>query len=127
MRELMRRAMHVLRRRQFDADLAEEMAFHRDMAAHELERRGASGDDATNGARRAFGSAALAADQARDVWVPAWLRDIAFDVKFAVRRLATDGIRTVGCSALPRTRRWIRTRCTNSSPWGAIPWLVVLA
>ena len=98
MRELMRRAMHVLRRRQFDADLAEEMAFHRDMAAHELERRGASGDDATNGARRAFGSAALAADQARDVWVPAWLRDIAFDVKFAVRRLATDLRFTVGAS-----------------------------
>jgi predicted permease len=98
MRELMRRAMHVLRRRRFEADLAEEMAFHRDMVAHELEQRGASAADAKSGARRTFGSGALAADQARDVWVPAWLRDIAFDFTFAVRRLTTDLRFTIAAS-----------------------------
>src|SRR3982750_3914364 len=90
MRELMRRAMHLLRRRQFDADLAEEMAFHRELAEHGLEQRGASAAEARSAARRAFGSGALAADQARDVWLPPWLRDIAFDLRFAARRLATD-------------------------------------
>jgi len=98
MRELMRRARHVLRRRQFDADLAEEMAFHRDMAAQELEQRGASAADAATGARRTFGSTALAADQARDVWVPVWLRDIAVDLEFAARRLAIDPRFTIGAS-----------------------------
>jgi predicted permease len=90
MRELMRRAMHLLRHRQFDADLAEEMKFHREMVERDLQQRGVSAAEAHNAAGRAFGSAALAADQARDVWLPAPLRDIAFDLRFAARRLATD-------------------------------------
>ena len=90
MRELIRRAMHLLRHRQFDEDLAEEMAFHRDMAAHDLEERGASAPEARTAAGRAFGSAALAADQARDVWLPASLCDLAFDLRGTARRLAAD-------------------------------------
>ena len=69
MRGLMRRAMHLLRRRQFDADLAEEMAFHREMVERDLEARGVSAAEARNAAGRAFGSAALTADQSRDVWL----------------------------------------------------------
>jgi len=73
MRHLLRRAWYLIRQRQFEADLAEEMEFHRSM---------------TTGA--AFGSGALARNQARDVWIWPWLQDIAQDVRFAVRLLAKD-------------------------------------
>src|SRR5437879_4648896 len=90
MRQFLRRAWYVLRRRQFEADLAEEMTFHREMAEHELERGGVDPADASISARRAFGSAALAADQARDVWIPAGLRDLSHDVRFALRLSLKD-------------------------------------
>src|SRR3954469_16798394 len=90
MREWLRRARHLFRRRQFDADLAEEMAFHRAMAEQTLEASGAGAREAQLEARRAFGSGALAADRARDVWVSLWLQDAAFDLLFAVRRLSSD-------------------------------------
>jgi len=73
MRQLLRRVRYLLWQRQFEDDLAEEMEFHRSM---------------TTGA--AFGSAALARNQSRDVWIWPWLQDIAQDVRFAVRLLAKD-------------------------------------
>jgi putative ABC transport system permease protein len=73
MRQLFRRVRYLIHRRQFEADLAEEMEFHRSM---------------TTGA--AFGSGALARNQSRDVWIWPWLQDIAQDLRFAVRLLAKD-------------------------------------
>jgi putative ABC transport system permease protein len=90
MRELIRRLRHLLRRRRFDADLAEEMAFHRAMAERDLEASGVDRAAARLDARRAFGSSALAADRARDVWIPTWLQDAGLDLLFAVRRLSGD-------------------------------------
>jgi putative ABC transport system permease protein len=90
MRELLRRARHLFRRRQFDADLAEEMAFHRAMAERDLEASGVDRESARLEARRAFGSSALAADRARDAWIPVWLRDAGLDLLFSVRRLSAD-------------------------------------
>src|SRR5262249_30843080 len=40
--------------------------------------------------RRTFGSSALAADRARDVWLAAWAQDLARDVRFAVRLLVRE-------------------------------------
>ncbi|HXI31986.1 MAG TPA: ABC transporter permease [Vicinamibacterales bacterium] len=90
MRELIRRVTHLFRRRQFDADLAEEMAFHRAMTERALEDAGVERRDAALETRRRFGSAALAADRARDVWIPAWLQDAGLDLLFAARRLTAD-------------------------------------
>src|SRR2546422_10089256 len=73
MRHLLRRVWYLMRKRQFEDDLAEEMAFHRSM---------------TTGA--AFGSTALAQNRSRDVWIWPWLQDIAQDVRFAARLLAKD-------------------------------------
>jgi putative ABC transport system permease protein len=85
--ELLRRLWHAVRRRRFDADLAEEMAFHREMRERELAADGAEADEAAFAARRAFGSGALARDQARDVWVPHWLQGLGRDVSVAWRTL----------------------------------------
>lgn len=77
MRKLFRRVWYVVRQRRMQADLAEEMAFHREM-------------NAKSGTGRAFGSSALAADESHDVWVWPWLQDIWQDVRFAARLLTKD-------------------------------------
>jgi putative ABC transport system permease protein len=87
MRELLRRLWYLVRQRRRDADLSEEMAFHREMAHRDLERGGAESSDAALAVRRAFGSTALAADQAHDVWVPRWLQGIGRDLGLAARLL----------------------------------------
>src|SRR5919197_534366 len=90
MRRALRRLWYVLRQRQFDADLAEEMAFHRDLAEHALAQHGAAPHEARLGAERLFGSAALARDRSRDVWIPPALQDITRDVRVAARLLKKD-------------------------------------
>jgi len=85
MSDFIRRIRQLIHWRRFDDDLAEEMAFHRDMAAREREEDGIYREAAVRSAHRAFGSAALAADQARDVWIPVGLRDLNADLRFAFR------------------------------------------
>jgi len=85
MRDFIRRIRQLIHWRRFDDDLAEEMAFHRDMAAREREEQGVDHDAAARAAHRTFGSAALAADRARDVWIPVGLRDLRADLRFAFR------------------------------------------
>jgi predicted permease len=76
--KLLRRVWHLVRRRQFEADLAEELEFHRQMAQEEL------------GTVRAVGNVTLARDDARDIWVWPWLQDIANDFRSACRMLAKE-------------------------------------
>jgi predicted permease len=78
--ELFRRLAYLLRRRQFDRDLEDEMRFHLEMrAAH-------SGASA---ARRRFGSVALLQEESRDAWgwtaLEAWLADLRHAMR-ALRR-----------------------------------------
>jgi hypothetical protein len=103
MRQLLRRLWYALRQRQFETDLAEELKCHHDMSVRTLEAEDVHPSDAAVDARRPFGSAALARDQARDVWVWRWLQDLAQDVRFAFRTLRTNptfSIITVGTLAI---------------------------
>jgi putative ABC transport system permease protein len=95
MRQLLRRAWYLLRQRQVDEDLAEEMDFHRAMTQRAIEDRGVDPAEAAFAARRAFGSAALAGDRSRDVWIPRWLQGIGQDVRLAVRTLFANQIVSV--------------------------------
>src|SRR2546425_1934892 len=70
MRQLLRRAWYLIRQRQFEAELAEEMEFHRAMS---------------NG--RGFGHATLAREDSRAVWIWPWLESIWQDVAYAFRNL----------------------------------------
>jgi putative ABC transport system permease protein len=90
MRELLRRIGFLLRHRQQDADLAEEIEAHRAMAQDALEARGIAHEDAFVQARRAVGNDLSARERARDVWVAPWLQDIVQDVRFAGRLLVKD-------------------------------------
>ena len=83
----MRRLRHLVRHRSFDADLADEMEFHRAMKQQELERAGLEPGAAAFRARRELGSLTLAADRARDVWLPVWLQGLGPDVRLGARML----------------------------------------
>jgi len=54
MREILRRAWYLLRQGRRDADLAEELDFHRAMKQEELEQLGVDPAEATFAARRAL-------------------------------------------------------------------------
>lgn len=73
MRELLRRIYHLIHRRRFDAELAEEMAAHREMA----ERHG--------GAR--LGNELRWREDARDVWGFLWVDRLEQDLRFAIRTM----------------------------------------
>jgi putative ABC transport system permease protein len=90
MRETLRRIGHFLRRGRSERDLGEEMRFHRAMSQRDLEADGVDRIEAGFAARRTFGSGALAADRARDVWMPPALQDLSGDLRSAVRLLTRD-------------------------------------
>src|SRR5450631_1476277 len=95
MRQILRRAWYAIRQRQLDAELAEEMEFHRAMKAQELQADGVDRNEAHFAARRAFGSAALAADRSRDIWIPSWLQGVGPDFRLAVRSLLATPVVTL--------------------------------
>ena len=70
---LWNRIRHWSRRRRFEADLAEELRIHREMAAE------------SGAPPAAFGSVALALEDSRAVWRFTWLSSIAQDVSYAFR------------------------------------------
>jgi putative ABC transport system permease protein len=89
-RRLVRRLGFLVSRDRREAELAEEMAFHRDQVRQALEADGLPPVDADLASQRAFGSGPLAMNRARDVWVAAWLQDISQDIRFAARTLVKD-------------------------------------
>ena len=67
--------LKLFRRRRFERDMAEEMAFHREMAQ--------AGGNAVP-----FGNQAVIAEQARDVWRFTWVENLWRDVVYGARGLA---------------------------------------
>jgi predicted permease len=84
---LLRRLWYLFRRHRVDADLAEELAFHRAMKAREIEADGTSPADAAIDARRALGNTASAHDRVHDVWITPWLQDLLREPRIACRSL----------------------------------------
>lgn len=80
-----RRIIGVLRSHRFDADLREELEFHRAEMQGDLERRGMKSDDAACESRRRMGNTTLAREDAHDVWIWRWVETTLQDVRYAVR------------------------------------------
>lgn len=74
MGELFRRIRYLIHRRCFEAELARDMEFHREMAA----RAG----------RANFGNALFIEQQAREAWGWSWLDDLLHDFRYAGRTLS---------------------------------------
>lgn len=90
MRQLIRRIWHVIRLRRVEADLAEEIEFHRTMKLHELTNAGVESSEVPFASQRALGNVALAQAQARDVWISPWVQGLSQDIRFAARLLVKD-------------------------------------
>jgi predicted permease len=87
---ILRRIWHLLRHRRFEAELSEEIDFHRALAERDFEHAGLKPSAADSAARRRLGNVVQAHEDARDVWSLTWLRDFSQDVRFGLRVLAKD-------------------------------------
>jgi len=87
LRRLLRRLQHWWRFRAGDAELEEELAFHREALARDLIAQGQRPLDARAAARRAMGNETLMREAARAVWLWPWLEGLWQDVKSTVRGL----------------------------------------
>ena len=83
----LRRLAYLLRRRSADAELAEEIELHREMAEQEMRRRGAGAREARRASRRALGNVTLAVEDARGVWLGLWAASLAQDLRYGLRML----------------------------------------
>jgi predicted permease len=73
LRELLRRIHYLLNRRRFDDELAEEMAFHREMAE--------------KGGGMPLGDALRLREDSREVWGFLWLDRLGQDLRYATRAM----------------------------------------
>jgi predicted permease len=87
MREWLTRARDWLRRDRLDAELDEELAFHRAQLERDARAGGASADEARWAARRALGSTLRAKADARARWSLPALDRVLHDVRYALRGL----------------------------------------
>jgi putative ABC transport system permease protein len=88
--KLLRRLTVLLRWRQFEAELGEELRLHEQMKREELQTAGVHPSHLRAATHRALGPASLAHSQSRDVWVWPAVQDVVLDVRFAARLLARD-------------------------------------
>lgn len=84
---LRHRLRTLFRRRDVEAEMAEEMRFHLEQRAADLAADGLAADEARLAAQRRFGNTAALQERARDAFGWRWLQDFARDLRFAVRQL----------------------------------------
>jgi predicted permease len=83
----LRRLRYLLRLRAADAELAEELEFHREAKLRELGSGDVPGAAASAEATRAMGSVTRMREEARAVWVRPWLESAMQDLGYAWRGL----------------------------------------
>jgi hypothetical protein len=89
-RRFLRRLTIWVRLRSHEAELSDELAFHREMIERDLRARGWSPEDAKHGARRAMGNETYMREEARAVVIQPWLEAVWQDAKYALRGLARN-------------------------------------
>ncbi|MBI3885245.1 MAG: ABC transporter permease [Opitutae bacterium] len=84
---LLRRLRHLFRRRQTEADMAEEMRFHLEQRAADFTAEGLPSADARFAAQRKFGNVASIQEQARAARGWRGLENFVLDLRLGVRAL----------------------------------------
>src|SRR5215467_10558334 len=87
LRELARRLGMLMRRRQFDADLEEEVRLHLELREEEQFKAGMTADEARAAARRRFGNATYLKEESHIAWGWEWFETLAQDVRYGARML----------------------------------------
>src|SRR5882762_8543423 len=87
LREVARRLRMLMHRRQFDADLEEEMQLHLELRQQEHLDAGVTADSARAAARRRFGNATYLKEESRIAWGWEWFENLAQDVRYGARML----------------------------------------
>ena len=103
LKELWRRLRWLASRSRFDSELADEIQFHIESRAEELEQSGVPRADAIARARREFGSRLKAAEDTSGAWQVQWLEDLFSDLRYAARALRRNpafALTAIFCLAL---------------------------
>jgi predicted permease len=85
--ELVRRLRMLIRRREFDADLEEEMRLHLELRQQAEVESGLAADEARAAARRRFGNATYLKEESHIAWGWESLEKLGRDARYAVRTL----------------------------------------
>ena len=85
LRELLLRLRWLLSRSRFNSELADEIQFHIESRAAELEQAGVPAGEALSKARREFGSRRRATEDTSSAWQIQWLEDLFSDLPYAAR------------------------------------------
>lgn len=80
-----KRLWYWLDRRERNRGLWEEMEFHIQSMIDELVAQGMSKPEAHAAAHRKFGNMTQKSEEARDIWLTRWLRDLVYDLRFSAR------------------------------------------
>ncbi|HSY82438.1 MAG TPA: permease prefix domain 1-containing protein, partial [Gemmatimonadaceae bacterium] len=86
--QLIRRLRALFHRRRLDEDLDDELAFHLDMRAGQIEQTGVSHAEAAQAARRQFGNVAGIREHMRDLWSFPSAEALWRDIRYGARVLA---------------------------------------
>jgi hypothetical protein len=87
LRELARRLTMLMHRRQFDADLEEEMRLHLELREQEQLESGMTEKDARAAARRQFGNTTYLKEESHIAWGWEWFQNLTQDVRYGARML----------------------------------------
>ncbi|HEV2615068.1 MAG TPA: ABC transporter permease, partial [Candidatus Acidoferrales bacterium] len=99
--ELGRRVAMLVRRKQFDKEMDEEMRAHLELREKENVENGFSHEEAYMAARKNFGNALALREVSHDSWGWAWLEHLGQDLRFAFRMFAkTPGFTAIAILTL---------------------------
>jgi putative ABC transport system permease protein len=102
-RTLLHRLRYIRRPRRFDRQLSDEVQFHIETHADELEQQGYRRADARARAVAEFGSRARVMEDSRAVWQFRWFEDMIADLRYAgraFRRRPAFALTAIGCLGL---------------------------
>ena len=95
LKELARRLLYIGRRRNLDLVLDDEVRFHIESRAGELQQAGLAPGEAMAQARREFGPQARMREESRVAWQIKWLEDLISDSRYAFRALGIGANTTI--------------------------------